>query len=389
MATGNLADPLATKRKLPGDPANPDAMTGGMDLGAGGAAPIGDPRAITNTQPLGPGAGGPAPPVGDPQGTSLAPAATTQAPAGGADPFAAAGGGQYFGDTGQWIPNNNEAALTAARARTGQVAPTDPAAPIGPVGDPRRPGNPNSPDALAPAPLPGVAETTTTAPAPYKDALLKMLGDSQTPASLGDPALKAQSDAYAVGQQRSTEQARSAMAERAAQNGGTGVNSGAFDQGLAGLFGQQGEAQGAFNAGLVGDAAKSKLAQMQSALSMMGSDINSEQGRALQKQIADTQAQIQREGLKQNESQFGRSLTQSGSQFDTDAALRRLGITSQTDLGNRDLSLKDKFGTAGLNAQIMQMLMNNKQFQQSESGTNARFGAGLNQQALLQMLGGL
>lgn len=63
---------------------------------------------------LGLGAGGAAPPI---------PQATTQNSGGGGitppDPFAASGGGIYFPNTGQWVPKNNPAAISAAEAANG------------------------------------------------------------------------------------------------------------------------------------------------------------------------------------------------------------------------------------------------------------------------------
>jgi hypothetical protein len=212
--------------------------------------------------------------------------------------------------------------------------------------------------APAPATAPGAPGQSPTL---YKDALAKMLGDSQTPASLTDPSLKAQSDAFSVGQTRAKDRAREAMAERRSAGGGEfATSSGGFTQDLMGLENLQGEAEAGYNAGLVGDANKSKLQQMQAALAMMGNDMNSAEGRALQKQIADQEAE-----------------------------LRRLGISTQADLGQQDLSLRDKLGTGGLNAQIMQMLMHNQQFGQNLSAQTGMFGANLNQQALLSLLGGL
>lgn len=245
----------------------------------------------------------------------------------------------------------------------------------------------------------------------YKDALLKQIAQAGTPADLNDPGLKAQSDAFAVGQSRSLDQARSAMAERASQDGTAGVNSGAFDNNLTGMYERQGENVAGNNAALVGDANKQKLGQMQSALQMMGNDINSEAGRQLQDKIASMQAQIQRDSLAQSGSQFDRSLAQSGSQYDRslaqsgsqfgqsleeqkrasmqDAELKRLGIDSSNSLGSRDLALRDKLGTGGLNAQIAQMLMQNQQYGQGLSAHSAEFSAGLNHDALLRLLGGL
>ena len=358
-----IADPTKKPPVDPNDPnagplgvaTNPDAMTNA----------IGDPRPVSQLTPQ------PADPITPPAfydprpGVTGAP--TPAAPTSAAtppDPFAASGGGQYNATTGQWVPNNNAAALTAAGL------PSAPATPGAQPGTTPQPAAPVTPAAATPATV-GTDES-----GPYQAALLKALGDAQTPASIGDAALKNQSDAYAVGQSRATDQARSAMAERAAAEGGTGTSSGAFDQGVLGLIGQQGENQGAYNANLVGQANQAKLAQLQSTLSQMGSDVNSQAGRDLQQQIATMQNQVQKDSLAEQAREANQS-----------SANQVLGINSQTQLGQGDLALRDKLGTGGLNAQIAQMLLQNQQFGQSLGAQTGEFSAGMNQQSLLQLLG--
>jgi hypothetical protein len=285
------------------------------------------------------------------------------------------------------VPTNNAAAIAAATAANAAAGPAathgaggpEPPAPIAPPGT--APPPTTAPPATAPA-----APTDPNAAA-YQTALLKMLGDSQTPASLGDAALKNQSDAYAVGQSRSLDQARSAMAERAAAEGSTGTSSGAFDQGLAGLYGQQGENQAGYNANLVGQANQQKLTQMQNALTMMGNDVNSAEGRALQGHIADMQAQIQRDQLTQQNSQFGQSQAQQLQESQAANELQKLGITTQGNLGAGDLALRQQLGSGQLNLGLLQALMGNQQFGQNLGAQLGMFSSGQNQQALLQMLG--
>ncbi len=117
--------------------------------------------------------------------------------------------------------------------------PPPPAAPVaGPQSIDPAAGTGAAPVAAAPAaPAAAPANPLNTA---LKDALLKLLGQGDP--SLSDPALAAQSGAFGVQQQRAKERARSAMAERAAAEGGPGVDSGAFEGGLRQLEEQQGEA---------------------------------------------------------------------------------------------------------------------------------------------------
>ena len=275
---------------------------------------------------------------------------------------------------GDWLPADHPGAIAAIGGESQAVYPGGAPAPAA-----------APPPGAAPAPAPGAAPGTPAAPgAPqgpgnaYQDALLKMLGDSQTPASLNDPALKAQSDAYAVGQKRGAERDRAAAAEMASMNGTAGLSSGAFDSDVSGINERAGENMAGFNAGIVGDANKQKLGQMQNALAMMGADKNSAEGRALQERIATMQNQLQRDQMAQQDKQFG-----------TDADLRRLGITTQADLGGRDLSLRDKLGSGGLNLGLLQSLMQNDQFGKGLGAQLGMFGANQNQQALLSLLGGL
>lgn len=271
-----------------------------------------------------------------------------------------------------------------------------------------------APVAAAPAPAPAAAPVNTA----YKDALLKLLGTDPNGASLNDPALKGQMDAFSNSQTRARERARADMAERASAEGGVGIDSGAFNSGLLGLQERQGEAEGAFGAGLVGQELQARRQQLMQAAALASGDLNAEEARALQSRIADIDAEIRRQGLKQQGDQFGgtlglereklagslglesRRLDQQGSQFDrsfgegarqfdVESALKRLGIETQGSLGSRDIDLRDKLGSAGINADILRMLLQNDQFNKGEAGTNARYGAGLNQDAILRLLGSL
>ncbi|MES2958112.1 MAG: hypothetical protein V4792_07985, partial [Pseudomonadota bacterium] len=75
--------------------------------------------------------------------------------------------------------------------------------------------------------------------------------------------------------------------------------------------------------------------------------------------------------------------------IDTDAALRREGLGASTSLGQGDLALRDKLGTGNLNLGLASLLQGGQNFNSSLSSQNAQFGANLNQQALLALLGGL
>jgi hypothetical protein len=220
---------------------------------------------------------------------------------------------------------------------------------------------------------------------------MKMLTDNQTAPSLDDPALKGQSDAFALGQTRSRDAARSAMAERMAQEGGAGTDSGVFDKELAGLFQQQGEAQGGFNANLVGQELQNRRAQLIQAATLAGNQLSQDDQRALQKQLADTDAEIRRQQLSQQQSQFGQSLGEQGRQFDVDAELKRLGINTQSSLGSGDLALREKLGSGQLNLGLLSALMQGDQFNKGLGADLGKFNASQGNnylQALLSQFGG-
>jgi hypothetical protein len=124
-------------------------------------------------------------------------------------------------------------------------------------------------------------------------------------------------------------------------------------------------------------------------MTMAGNQLNNEEARALQKQLADIDAGLQQQSMSQQESQFGRSLGEQGRQFDKDAALKDKGITTQADLGGRDLSLRDKLGSGQLNLGLLSQLMQNDQFGKNLGANLGMFNSNQNQTALLNMLNGL
>jgi len=158
----------------------------------------------------------------------------------------------------------------------------------------------------------------------FKDSLLKMLGQNQADPTLTDPALKAQSEAFSLQQTRAKERAREALAERRGANaeaGGAGVNSGGFDQDLVGLEQAQGEATGAHDAGLLSNELQQRRSQLMQAAALAGNTLDNESRLAMQKQLADVDAEIRRTGMAQQGSQFDKSLAQSGGQFEQSLAL--------------------------------------------------------------------
>jgi hypothetical protein len=217
-----------------------------------------------------------------------------------------------------------------------------------------------TPGAGTPGATPGGAADPNAPPATVADAFKKTLLDTMNrgPASLNDPELKNQADAFAVGQTRSAEMQRAQAAERQAMQGGAGVSSGAFDGDVSGINERAGERMSGFNAGLVGDAAKERRQQLMQAAALAGNQLNQDEARALQRELAELDAQIRREGISQ-----------------------------QGALGQGDLALRGRLGEGGLNLGLLQALMQNDQFGRGLNQQGAQFGAGLDQQGILGLLG--
>jgi hypothetical protein len=378
-----------------------DPITMGADPSTGGIK--------TPTAPATPGGmagGNMTPPPGGMAGGNMTP------------PPAAAGGdvppvpGWVKYGNGGWAPPEIVSQMTPATA-----APTPPPAapPVAPP--PVAPPPPAAPPPVT-APPPGPTRQPPQQDAPpdpmrdqFRQALLDQMGKNSADVSMNDPSIKGQADAYAVSQQRAQEAARGDLAERLSQQGlgvtSTGGDSGALTQGLLGLRQQQGENTGQFNAGLVGAELQNRRAQLQQTLQLAGATMSEQDRNALQKQIAEMGADIQKQQMAQQSSQFGQSLAQQqaqmaqqGSQFGQSLSQQQQALELQKLLGIRDLDvrqqqgqgqlgLQDKLGTGGLQLGLLQAMLQNQQFGQGLSSQNAQFGANLNQNALLQMLQGL
>jgi hypothetical protein len=311
-----------------------------------------DPNAIKKAQPkpLG-GMQAPATPNATPSPTAAPDPA---------DPFAAMGGGVKL-PNGDWVPANHPGATGQPGAKPDATTYTSgPTTPGGPV-QVQPPGLEPAPGQAGPAATPAATpgQPTTVADA-FKQSLITMLDQGGQTPSLNDPALKAQSDAYAVGQTRASEAARAQLAERAAQQGGTGVNSGAFDTGIADLLERQGEGQAGFNAGLVGDELKQRRQQLIQAAALAGQSLNAEEARALQRELSAV-----------------------------DAEIRKSGIAQQGRLGEADIALRGRLGEGQLNLGLLSSLMGNDYNNRALSQQGAQFGQGLDTQTLLALIGGL
>ena len=239
------------------------------------------------------------------------------------------------------------------------------------------PGLPTSPQSSGPQPIgqspqPQNAQQALTGQAPvmgqaqpgqpvsvagaFQQALVNRLASPRMTAA--SPEVQPAIQANQLAEQRGYERNRAMLAERNAAQGLN--NSGGNEAMIRGLAQDRAGREATFAGNAVMDANKQKEAVIASLLGMTGGLLGNQD-----------QLQLQRYGI------------------DTDALLRREGIGAQTSLGQGDLALRDKLGTAGLNLNLASLLQGGQQFGQSLASQNAQFSAGLNQAALLNLLGGL
>jgi hypothetical protein len=190
----------------------------------------------------------------------------------------------------------------------------------------------------------------------FQQSLLNKL--SQGPITAQSPQIAPQIQANQLAEQRGFDRDRAMLAEKNAAQGLS--NSGGADTMLRGLSQDRTAREGQFAGNAIADANKLQSAEILTALGLGGGLLSGIDSRDLQR--------------------YG---------IDTDAQLRREGLGASTSLGQGDLALRDKLGTGNLNLGLASLLQGGQQFGQSLSSQNAQFGAGLNQQALLSLLGGL
>jgi len=269
---------------------------------------------------------------------------------------------------------------------------------VSPAGQPApQPGVPvtGGPDYVAPAPAPPpppppaptaqLGHTSTTPVAPsvaeggqppatiqgaYQSALLQRLNANPVVNSVqDDPALAAQSGAFRQAAARGEARQRNAAAERAA---GTGtLESGGFDSTLQQIGNDRAFAESQHDSQLLGGAREQRMNELYQALALGGQQLDN-----------DTKAQIQLELTKLEKEQNAASNALAGRELD----IRQRGIDSQTQLGQGDLSLRDRLGSGQLGLGLLSTLLNDRQV---NTGQGIQLGlgtAGLNQNALLGLL---
>jgi hypothetical protein len=190
----------------------------------------------------------------------------------------------------------------------------------------------------------------------FQQALINKLNAPRM--TQNSPEVQPAIQANQLSNQRGFERDRAMLAER---NAAQGINnSGGADSMLRGLSQDRALRESQFAGDTVLNANKQQSAELLAALGLTGNLL---------------------QGID------ARDLTRYG--IDQDAQLRREGLGATTDLGNRDIDLRGELGRANLNLGLASLLQGGEQFGQSLSSQNAQFGAGLNQQALLSLLGAL
>lgn len=213
-------------------------------------------------------------------------------------------------------------------------------------GSGQAPSNPYAP--------PEASTTNAGSQATYRDALIKQMTENPIPGK-DDEAVAAQVNPFKAAMERQRDQTIRSEAEHAFASGGQDY--GAPERAVAGE--RAGQQAGLFESQVVGRELQARRQQIQSALLQFGNTLSGDQQRALQKQLADLDAQLKREGLN-----------------------------VQSTLGQGDLGLRRELGTGQLNLGLLGMLLNNQQFGDSLGLQAALGGAGLNRDALMALLQG-
>lgn len=194
----------------------------------------------------------------------------------------------------------------------------------------------------------------TTVAQSFQQALVNRL--NPTPISSSSPEVAPAIQANQLAEQRGFERNRNLVAERAAAQG-TDM-SGGFETTLRGLAQDRAQREGQFAGNAVMQGNLERGVNDRNALGMAGSLLSGNAGLQQQTDLANL-----------------------------DATLRREGLAQQGQLGNADINLRSTLGQGQLNLGLLSTLLGNQQFNQSLSQNADQFGAGLDQQGLLGLLG--
>jgi hypothetical protein len=181
---------------------------------------------------------------------------------------------------------------------------------------------------------PGAAPTGPTTNQGTQDVLRNTLlqrATQGTAVDRNDPLIRQQADAFAAGQERAR---RNAVADQAEQFSAEGAAGSGAQHTLTRLTNENAARNvGSFEAELVGRELSNRRTEIMQALQGLQGQITADQTMALERELAQLNAQIQ-----------------------------KLGIHESTSLGRSELALKDKLGMGGLNLDAMRLALQGKQF---------------------------
>lgn len=231
-----------------------------------------------------------------------------------------------------------------------------------PAGTPGAPGQSTIPGQAGAASTysatPGVAPSATTTNQGTQDVVRNSYLERAS-APLKDPrtqpGYQIQTDAFNAATERARRDASGDLAEGTAGSGQTGMQT--SEQRL--INERAGQARGNFSADLVRQDLQNQRDDTNKALESLRGMISDDQTRQLQDKLAAIDAQLKQQSL-----------------------------SSSTDLGNRELSLRDKLGTGGLNLDMIRTLLQNDQFNNNLGFNIGDREAYWNQVALDRVMGG-
>lgn len=204
--------------------------------------------------------------------------------------------------------------------------------------------------------LNGGQQQPNTIAGAFQHALMQRLTASSP--DVNNPAIAGSLAANRTAESRSFARDREMLAERrAAQGLGS---SGAADQDLRQLSGDRALRESTYEGNAVQGLAQQQAQELTQALALGGNMLSEQDRMAMQERLAQLDAQLRREGL-----------------------------SVQSQLGQGDLNLRGELGRGGLNLGLLQALLGNQQFGQNLGAQLGMFGANLNQDALMRLLGGL
>lgn len=139
-----------------------------------------------------------------------------------------------------------------------------------------------------------------------RQALLKLMTDSQAPVDPNDPIIANRTAAYRTARERGAGREREAAAERAAFTGlnSGGQGSGSFDTAIQGINENASQDVAGFGANLQGEELQARRQQLVQALSLANSMGARTEAAQLQMALSELDAQLRREGLGQQQGQF-------------------------------------------------------------------------------------